>query len=172
MSSLCECITRSSSLSIEEIKLFAIVNWVSTCQIFWDYLLCFLNMVWFYKDILQLIVFYFYHLYFQIQYKCYFQNYLLLLVYNNFLLLRAQKNFYISLSIIYLIDLFYFILWRNLSWNLFFFFLSKNNFFIFNCCISCSFFQCFFNLKRPLISLIIFSSARPGLSIIICCKKD
>ena len=147
MSSLCECITRSSSLSIEEIKLFAIVNWVSTCQIFWDYLLCFLNTVWFYKDILQLIVFYFYHLYFQIQYKCYFQNYLLLLVNNNFLLLRAQKNF----SIIYLIDLFSFsslkafvISLRNLSWNLCFFFLSKNNFYIFNCCISCSFFQFFF----------------------------
>ena len=108
-------------------------------------------MVWFHKDILQLIVFYFYHLYFQIQYKCYFQNYLLLLVNNNFLLLRAQKNF----SIIYLIDLFSFsslkafvISLRNLSWNLCFFFLSKNNFYIFNCCISCSFFQFFFYSKR------------------------
>ena len=49
----------------------------------------FLNMVYFYQDILQLIVFYFYHSYFCIQYNCYSKNHLLLQLYNNFLLLHA-----------------------------------------------------------------------------------
>ena len=52
--------------SLQEIKLFLILNWV------------FLN--W---DILQLLVF-FYHLYFYIQFNYYSENYSLLLVYNTF----------------------------------------------------------------------------------------
>ena len=40
-----EYITRSSSLFMEEIKLFAIVNWIIYVSGFWDYLWCLLNMV-------------------------------------------------------------------------------------------------------------------------------
>ena len=43
---------------------------------------------------------YFYHRYFRIQHNCYSKNYLLLLVYYNFLLLHSQKAFLIYLSII------------------------------------------------------------------------
>ena len=64
----------------------------STCQIFWDILWCYLNMVLFYWDILQLTVLYFYHYYFDIQYNFYSKTYLLLLVYNIFLILHAQKD--------------------------------------------------------------------------------
>ena len=47
MLSLFECITRSSSWSLEEIKLFAIANWIFHVSDLWDYLWCLLNMIYF-----------------------------------------------------------------------------------------------------------------------------
>ena len=43
MSSLLECILRSLSLSLEEIKLIAVVNWIFHVQIFWDHSWCLLS---------------------------------------------------------------------------------------------------------------------------------
>ena len=81
ISSLFECITCSSSLSMDERKFFAIVN-----SIFYVSELSRLF-------ISHLIVLYFYHCCVHIQSNCYSKNYLLLLVYNNFHhLLHAQKD--------------------------------------------------------------------------------
>ena len=106
MLSLFECITRFSSLSIEEIKLFAIVNWIFHVS---DFLRLFIMS---FKYILQRIVFYLYRRYFHIQYNCCSKNYLLLLVYDNFLLLlHAQKDslyLYLSKNASYVFDYFFF----------------------------------------------------------------
>ena len=76
MLSLFECITHSLSLSIEELKLFAIVNWIlhvsKRLRLF---------MVPFKYNLILLRYsssdsVYFYHHYFCIQYNCYSQNYL------------------------------------------------------------------------------------------------
>ena len=88
--SLCECITRSSSLLLEDIKLIAIVKWIFHVS---DILRSFISFK--YGLILlryyQLIVPYFYHYYFHIQYNCCSKNYLLFLVCNNLLFL-VQKG--------------------------------------------------------------------------------
>ena len=47
----------------------------SMYQIFWDYLWYFSSVIWFHWNILQLIVFYFYHQYFHIQYDYYYKIY-------------------------------------------------------------------------------------------------
>ena len=91
--SIFECVICSSSVPMEEIKLLAIVNWIFHVSIFLDYLWCVLSMVYFYYNILQLIVFYSYHRYFRIQNNCYSKNYLLLLIYNNLFLLHSQNDF-------------------------------------------------------------------------------
>ena len=94
---LFQCITLSSLLFMEEIKLFAIVNWIFQVS---DYLRLF--MMRFKYDIilsrfLQLIVSYFYHFYFLIQYNCFSKNYLLLLVYNiSFVFFTLKKILDIS----------------------------------------------------------------------------
>ena len=91
MLSLFECITCSSSLPIDELKLIAIVNWTFHVSNFLKLLMtCFkYNLLRYF----QLIVFYFHHRYFRVQYNCYSKYYLLLLVYNNFLLLHSPKDF-------------------------------------------------------------------------------
>ena len=89
-----ECITCSLSLSsLVEIKLVIIVNWIfqvsdflRSFMISFKYVLI-LSRYSSTDSILFLIVFYFYHQYFCIQFNYYFTNYSLLLVYNNFLLL-------------------------------------------------------------------------------------
>ena len=45
MLSVFECIKCSSSLSVEEIELFAIINWIFHELLFWDYL-WFLSKLW------------------------------------------------------------------------------------------------------------------------------
>ena len=102
MLSLFKCITHCSLLSVDEVKLIAIVNWISAYQIFWDFLWYLLSI-----KILQLIVLYFYHWYLQVWYNYYSINYLLSLVYNSFLLRHAQKGSMISVNILQLI-VFYF----------------------------------------------------------------
>ena len=101
--SLFQCITQCLSSSMEKIKFIAIVIWIFHLSDFLDHLWCLLNMVWFYWDILLLIVFYFYPHYFHIQYNCYSKDYLPLLVYNNSLVPLATfsslKRFLISLRI-------------------------------------------------------------------------
>ena len=90
---LLEYIRRSSSLYIEEIKLFANVNWISQVS---DILRLFIMSFQYglmFKDILQLILFCFYYCYFRIQYNCYSKNYLLLQVYNTFLFFLHAKNY-------------------------------------------------------------------------------
>ena len=82
-----------------------IVNSIAMCKIFWDYLWCLLNIVYFFQDILQLIMFCFCHRYFRIQHNCSSKNYLLLLIDNNFVFLYDQKGFLISVSILSLIAL-------------------------------------------------------------------
>ena len=89
---LFECIGCSSSLSMEEIMLFAIVN-----SIFHGSDLLRLFMMSFKYGPILLRYFstdsvLFRSLLFCIQYNCYFKNYLLILVYNNFLLLHAQSH--------------------------------------------------------------------------------
>ena len=101
MSSLSECITCSSSLSLEEMKLFAIVNWIFHVSNFWDKLRCLLIMDAF-KDMPQLKVFYLYYLIFCIHYNCYSKN-----IYCYWFIVSSScsKWFLISLSIPSLIAL-------------------------------------------------------------------
>ena len=91
--SLFKCITRSSCLSLEEVKLIAIVNWIF-------HMLNFLKlfMMSFKYSLILLrysatdsVLFLSPLLY--IQYSCYSKNCLLLLVYYSFLLLHAQNYF-------------------------------------------------------------------------------
>ena len=77
--SLFECIIRSSSLSIEEIKLFAIVNWIFHVSNFLRLFIMLLKYGLIYLDFFLLMVFYFHHRYFCIQYNFYSRNYLMYL---------------------------------------------------------------------------------------------
>ena len=92
--SLFECIIWSSSLSsLEEIKLIVIVNWifhVSDCLRSFMMSLKYVLILSRYSSTDSILL---YHCYFCIQYKYYSKNYLLLLVYSNFLLLlHTQKG--------------------------------------------------------------------------------
>ena len=76
MLSLFECTICSSSLSIEQINLFAIDNWIYHIS-----------------DISRSFIMSFKQGLILLRYNCCSKNYLLLLVYNNFLLLyQAQKD--------------------------------------------------------------------------------
>ena len=75
-------------------------------QIASDHLQCLLNMFIFYQDILQLIVFYFYHHYFCIQYNYYSKIYLLLRFYNNFLLLFHTQKYLYSFNFFFILKRF------------------------------------------------------------------
>ena len=88
MLSFFECITRSSSLSTEEIKIFAIVNLISYVS---DFSRLFMMSFKYDLILLRHSVFYFYHGYFHIQCNCSSKNYLLLVIYNNSLL-HAQND--------------------------------------------------------------------------------
>ena len=89
---LFECIGCSSSLSMEEIMLFAIVNSIfhgsDLLRLFMMSFKCGLILLRYFSTDSVL----FRSLLFCIQYNCYFKNYLLILVYNNFLLLHAQSH--------------------------------------------------------------------------------
>ena len=69
-----KCIAHSSSLSLEETKLIGMVNWISHVS---DFLRSFTRPFKYgliLRRYFQLIVFYFYHLYFNIQYHYYSKN--------------------------------------------------------------------------------------------------
>ena len=87
MWSLFQCMTSSLSLSLEEIKLIPIVNWIFLVSVFFKLFMMYFKyglissryfLIW-------LIGFYVYHNYFHIQYNYCSKNYLLLLVCNNLL---------------------------------------------------------------------------------------
>ena len=60
----------------------------SMCQVFWHY-----DSFYIWSNFIEIFFnFYLYHRYFYFQDKCYSKNYLLLPVYNIFLLLHAQKD--------------------------------------------------------------------------------
>ena len=148
--SLFEYITRSSPLSLQEIKSVAIVN-----------------LFFYVSDFLRLHMMSFkfglillrysstdsvlsYHRYFHIQYNYYSKNYLLLLVYN---------NLFLHALFLFLIALFFFNLKR-----------------FFTSLIIVSYIY-FFSLKRFFLSLIKLSSiflsfTSLELFIIICCEKN
>ena len=88
--SLFECITRSSSVSLEEVKLIANC-YLNFPRIFWDYLWCLSSMVSFHPGVLWFMGFCFYHHYFYIWYNCCYKSYLLLLVCNNLLVQTASS---------------------------------------------------------------------------------
>ena len=73
------CITCSSSLPLKDTNLIVIVNWT-----FQDILRCLISVN--FIEIFFNWQCYFYHHSFHIQYNRYFENYVLLLVYNNLLL--------------------------------------------------------------------------------------
>ena len=82
-----ECITCSSSMSIEEIKLIAIGNWIFYVL---EFLRVFIMPVKYGSVSLTYSLFYFYHHYCHIQYNSCYKNYLFLLAFNN-LFPFAQK---------------------------------------------------------------------------------
>ena len=82
MLSLFECITRSSSVSIEEAKLIAIGNWIFHISEFLQFFMMLSNKIEFHQCFLWLIRLYFYHYYFHIQLNCCYKNDLLLPVYS------------------------------------------------------------------------------------------
>ena len=82
MLSLFECITRSSSVSIEEAKLIAIGNWIFHVSEFLQFFMMLSNKIEFHQCFLWLIRLYFYHYYFHIQLNCCYKNDLLLPVYS------------------------------------------------------------------------------------------
>ena len=92
MLSLFECITRSSSLSMEEKKLFDIVNSIFHVL---DFLRLFMMS---FKYVLILLKYsstdiaLFLSPLLSYSYNCYSKNYLPLLAYNKFFLLHAQKD--------------------------------------------------------------------------------
>ena len=98
MLSLFECITCSSSLSIDEIKLFAIANRIFHVSHFSRLFIASFKYGLILLRYSSTIVLCFHHHHFHIPYNYYTKGYLLLLVYNNFLLLLlllllyAQKN--------------------------------------------------------------------------------
>ena len=87
MSSLFEYIVYSSLVSLQEVKLTAIVNWNFYVSNFWRLITIFFYSSLILGDILWLISFYSYFHYFHIPYNYYSKNYRLLPVYNNIFLL-------------------------------------------------------------------------------------
>ena len=85
--SLFECIMHSSSLSLEQIKLVAVANWIFHVP---DFLRLFMISFKY-----ELIVF-LYQWYFHIQYICNSRNCLLFLVYNDIFFIMIKKIFNIS----------------------------------------------------------------------------
>ena len=94
--SLFECITRSPSLSLEDIKLTAIFDWIFQISYFlrsfMTYFKCSLILLRYSSNDGVLFLPPLLH----IQYNCYFKNHLLLLLCNHFLFLHSQ----ITLSLI------------------------------------------------------------------------
>ena len=141
MLSFFECITHSSLLSLEDIKLTAIVNWFLHVSDFSRLFVYILSMVEFYENILQLIVF---HL---LQYNCYSTNYLIVLVVMIFFFI--VKKCLIS---------------QIISNCFIFFFQSKKFCYTFNCGAT-YFYKFFFQSKK--ISLILHSSVLSSFSSLI-----
>ena len=95
-----------------------------------------------------ILLFYFYQLYFCIQYDYYSKNYLLLLVSNKFLLLFHTQNNFLTFLILYLkFILLIFLVYEDL------FYIS-------------------FSLKRFVISSVIFSASDLGMFIIKPYEED
>ena len=142
MLSLFECITYSSSLSLEEIKSVAIVIWILHALDLLKLLLIF------FKYVLILLIysstdsFFFCHRYFHNQHNYCSKDYLFLVLCNNLLFMSScPKRFLISLIVIFLI-------------TLFFIFGLKRFLISLTVVPSIS----FFNRKRFLTSLIVVSS--------------
>ena len=112
MLSLFECITRSSSVSIEEAKLIAIGNWILHVSEFLQFFMMLSNKIEFHQGFLWLIRLYFYHYYFHIQLNCCYKNDLLLPVYSwPFFFFFCSKRLIISLIIFSSIALIIFNSW-------------------------------------------------------------
>ena len=85
--SLFECIRHSKSVSLEDIKLIANVNWVFNVSGFLRLFIISFKYGGIYSvKIFPWILSYFYHLYFHTQYNCWYKNHQSWLVCNSFLL--------------------------------------------------------------------------------------
>ena len=93
MLSLFECIARSSSLPIEEFKLFDIVNWIFlVSNVLRLVIMSFkYGIISLSNSSTESVLFYFYYHHFRIQYHYYSKNYLLLLIYYNIFFFMPQN---------------------------------------------------------------------------------